>query len=115
MIKNLNCCCCCCLNNNLNMPQRYYIRIKNKGNLCVKYVLQYNIYCGITTKEEYVLKGQSRSPFFVENAFNICLNILNCSFPMTRLIHHTTITEYRNIAYEITGTAIAPSWREVPY
>ncbi|MCD3195290.1 hypothetical protein G8S49_07890 [Clostridium botulinum C] len=114
MIKNLNC-CCCCSNNTLNGPKRYYVRIKNKGDLCVKYVLQYSVSSAITTKEDLVVKGQKRSSFFTEDAFNICLNILNCSFIMTRLIYHTTLTEYRNICYQITGTAEHPICTEVPY
>ncbi|MCD3217264.1 hypothetical protein G8S55_08380 [Clostridium botulinum C] len=104
MIKILN---YYCYNNSCN-PTRNYVIVRNNGNLKIQFILQYTLFGETFTRDAILLKGHRKKnniPFFSEN---ICLNILNISFSMSRLIHHECISGLENICYEIQGTAENP-------
>ncbi|KEI14462.1 hypothetical protein [Clostridium haemolyticum] len=103
MINNFKCCYI-----SLDNPKRYYVKVKNYINLCVRYILQYSIYSGTVTKQIDIYGGQEKSYFIPIEGENVCMNILDCSLPMTTLIYHECIEERYNICYKIQGTVQNP-------
>ncbi|WP_039237360.1 MULTISPECIES: hypothetical protein [Clostridium] len=105
-MKNLNCCCYC--NNLCRYDPMNYIRFKNFIDLRVKCILQYSVFDDTVTKEVVLNKGEFKRYNLPGVASNICLNILNISSPMTKLIYHDCVSGNENILYEIYNTPENP-------
>lgn len=99
-----------CYYNTFLNRRRFALKIRNKGNLNIQFILQYSADGGVATKKSNILTpGQTESLFFPETATNIYFNVLNYSLPSIPLICNKHIPVPQGTCYEVHGTAQNPT------
>ncbi|ACT33583.1 hypothetical protein FDJ70_09770 [Clostridium botulinum] len=109
MIKNFNCCC-----NNNSCDPTIYVKVTNKGDLYIRFILQYSLAGQTFTHQIDLSRRRTKRYYIPKNSYNICLNILNISFHDTTLIHHECISGLENVCYDVKGLPQEPICIKVP-
>lgn len=88
----------------LSPNQDLYIEIRNRGNLSVKFIMQYSVNGNFVTKTSSIFHyGQKERLTFPPYALNVCINVLNHSLPNIPLIANVCLQRTETTCYAVIG------------